>query len=43
MVREFKEYRPWKNEAQFQKEIGKYVDAKEVARLWRYVTIAPAK
>lgn len=43
MAREFKEYRPWKNEAQFQKEIGKYVDAKEVARLWRYVTIAPAK
>jgi DNA uptake protein ComE-like DNA-binding protein len=43
MVREFKEYRPWRNEAQFQKEIGKYVDAKEVARLWRYVTIAPAK
>jgi len=43
MVREFKEYRPWKNEAQFQKEIGKYVDAKEVARLWRYVTIAPAR
>lgn len=43
MLREFKEYRPWKHEAQFQKEIGKYVDAKEVARLWRYVTIAPAK
>ena len=43
MVREFKEYRPWKYEAQFQKEIGKYVDAKEVARLWRYLTIAPAK
>lgn len=39
MVREFKEYRPWKTEAQFQKEIGKYVDAKEVKRLWRYVTI----
>ncbi len=39
MVREFKEYRPWTSEAQFQKEIGKYVDAKEVARLWRYVVI----
>lgn len=39
MVREFKEYRPWKTEAQFEKEIGKYVDAKEVKRLWRYVTI----
>ncbi len=39
MVREFKEYRPWKTKAQFEKEIGKYVDAKEVARLWRYVVI----
>jgi DNA uptake protein ComE-like DNA-binding protein len=39
MVREFKEYRPWKSEQQFQKEIGKYVDQKEVARLWRYMTI----
>lgn len=39
MVREFKEYRPWKTKAQFEKEIGKYVDAKEVARLWRYVAI----
>jgi DNA uptake protein ComE-like DNA-binding protein len=25
MVREFKEYRPWKTKAQFDKEIGKYV------------------
>ncbi len=39
MVHEFKEYRPWKTKAQFEKEIGKYVDAKEVARLWRYVVI----
>ena len=39
MVHEFKEYRPWKTQQQFQKEIGKYVDAKEVARLWRYMTI----
>lgn len=39
MAREFKEYRPWKTPAQFEKEIGKYVDAKEVKRLWRYVTI----
>lgn len=39
MVREFKEYRPWKSQAHFEKEIGKYVDAKEVARLWRYVVI----
>lgn len=39
MVREFKEYRPWKTKEQFEKEIGKYVGAKEVARLWRYVVI----
>jgi DNA uptake protein ComE-like DNA-binding protein len=39
MVREFKEYRPWKTKAQFEKEIGKYVGAGEVARLWRYVVI----
>ena len=39
MVREFKEYRPWKTKEQFEKEIGKYVGAKETARLWRYVTI----
>ena len=39
MVREFMEYRPWKTFAQFDKEIGKYVGAKETARLWRYVTI----
>ncbi|MDQ3068205.1 MAG: hypothetical protein M3R55_00570 [Acidobacteriota bacterium] len=37
MVREFKEYRPWKTAEQFRKEIGKYVNAKEVARLERYV------
>ena len=39
MVREFKEYRPWTSKAQFEKEIGKYVGAGEVARLWRYVVI----
>jgi len=39
MAREFKEYRPWKTQAQFEKEIGKYVDSKEVKRLWRYVVI----
>ena len=39
MAREFKEYRPWKTQAQFEKEIGKYVDAREVKRLWRYVAI----
>ena len=39
MLREFKEYRPYKAIEQFRKEIGKYVDTKEVARLERYVTI----
>jgi DNA uptake protein ComE-like DNA-binding protein len=39
MVGEFKEYRPWTSQAQFQKEIGKYVDQKEVARLWRYFVL----
>ncbi|MEO8256485.1 MAG: hypothetical protein ABI868_03985 [Acidobacteriota bacterium] len=39
MVREFKEYRPWKTKEQFDKEIGKYVGPKETARFWRYVTI----
>jgi DNA uptake protein ComE-like DNA-binding protein len=39
MVHEFKEYRPWKTKEQFDKEIGKYVGAKETARLWRYVVI----
>lgn len=39
MVREFKEYRPWKSKEQFIKEIGKYVGAKEAERLWRYVVI----
>ena len=39
MLREFKDYRPYKSIEQFRKEIGKYVDAKEVARLERYVTI----
>jgi len=39
MLREFKEYRPYTNIEQFRKEIGKYVDKKEVARLERYVTM----
>jgi hypothetical protein len=41
MVREFNEYRPWTSQAQFQREIGKYVRAnpKEVSPLWRYVEI----
>jgi DNA uptake protein ComE-like DNA-binding protein len=39
MLHEFKEYRPYKTMDQFRREIGKYVDKKEVARLERYVTI----
>ena len=39
MLREFKEYRPWKTREQFNREIGKYVDQKEVARLARFVVI----
>jgi DNA uptake protein ComE-like DNA-binding protein len=39
MVREFKEYRPWKTKEQFIKEIGKYVGGKEAERMWRYVII----
>jgi DNA uptake protein ComE-like DNA-binding protein len=39
MLREFKEYRPYRSMDQFRREIGKYVSDKEVARLERYVTI----
>lgn len=39
MLREFKEYRPYTSIEQFRREIGKYVDAREVARLERYVTV----
>jgi DNA uptake protein ComE-like DNA-binding protein len=39
MLREFKEYRPYKAMDQFRREIGKYVNKDEVARLERYVTI----
>jgi DNA uptake protein ComE-like DNA-binding protein len=37
MTHEFMEYRPYKNLEQFRKEIGKYVDAKELQRLERLV------
>lgn len=37
MTHEFLEYRPYKNLAQFRKEIGKYVDEKELNRLERFV------
>jgi DNA uptake protein ComE-like DNA-binding protein len=39
MLREFKEYRPYKQIEQFRREIGKYVSKEEVARFERYVTI----
>jgi DNA uptake protein ComE-like DNA-binding protein len=39
MLGEFKEYRPYKAMQQFRREIGKYVDDKELARLERYVTL----
>lgn len=39
MVREFKEYRPWRTKEQFDREIGKYVGAKETARFWRYFVV----
>ena len=39
MLREFLEYRPYRTMAQFRKEIGKYVDDKEVARLEQYVFV----
>ncbi len=39
MLREFKEYRPYTSMDQFRREIGKYVDATELARLERFVTI----
>ena len=43
LVREFKEYRPYKSMEQFRREMRKYWDAKEVARLERYVTIGAAQ
>jgi DNA uptake protein ComE-like DNA-binding protein len=39
MLHEFKEYRPYDTIEKFRREIGKYVDANEVKRLERYVTI----
>ena len=42
MIREFLEYRPYATIAQFRREIGKYVDKHEVARLERYMFIAGA-
>ncbi len=39
MRHEFEEYRPYTSMEQFRREIGKYVDEAEVARLERYVEI----
>jgi hypothetical protein len=39
MRHEFEEYRPYTSIAQFRREIGKYVDSTEVARLERYVMV----
>ncbi|MBI3005161.1 MAG: hypothetical protein HYY49_07050 [Ignavibacteriales bacterium] len=39
MLHEFLEYRPYHSLAQFRKEIRKYVDQKELARLEQYVFI----
>jgi DNA uptake protein ComE-like DNA-binding protein len=39
MAHEFEKYRPYRALAQFRREIGKYVDKKEVARLERYLTL----
>jgi DNA uptake protein ComE-like DNA-binding protein len=39
MIHEFEEYRPYKTLSQFRREIGKYVDAKELARVEQYVFV----
>lgn len=39
MAHEFAEYRPWRSWSQFRREIGKYVDDDEVARLAQYCFI----
>lgn len=39
MLREFKEYRPYKAIEQFRREMGKYVKPGEVARMERYVEV----
>jgi DNA uptake protein ComE-like DNA-binding protein len=39
MRKEFEEYRPYPDMAKFRREMGKYVDEAEVARLERYVMI----
>lgn len=39
MIGEFLEYRPYEDMAEFDREIGKYVDEEEVARFRQYVTL----
>ncbi len=39
MAHEFEEYRPYTSMEQFRREIGKYVDADEVARYEQYVVL----
>ena len=39
MAHEFEEYRPYSSIEQFRREMGKYVDEAEVARLEQYVTL----
>ena len=39
MAHEFEEYRPYRSLAQFRKEIGKYVNEQELARLEQYVFV----
>jgi DNA uptake protein ComE-like DNA-binding protein len=39
MAHEFEEYRPYSSIEQFRREMGKYVDEEEVARLEQYVVL----
>ena len=41
MKREFEEYRPYPNIETFRRQIGKYVDKDEVARMEKYVVVVP--
>jgi radical SAM superfamily enzyme with C-terminal helix-hairpin-helix motif len=39
MVHEFEEYRPYRSIQQFRREIGKYVDAAQVAEYEKYIYV----
>ena len=43
MLREFKEYRPYESLAKFHREIAKYVNETELARLEQYVSVPQQK